>query len=272
MTTEGLRKGAIATFLISMAILLVGGYFAKDQVPPIPAKVLSGQTAVTDRATIMRGQDTYQRYGLMDHGSVWGHGSLRGMDFAAHTLHMVGAHMRDFVAGAGQPQAGVTASSRRPRYASAVPSSTAAVVMRRRLSTTEPMRWPAAAKNYRKYLSRNSNDVEVLRKYAEACLSIRPLDAAAVSGAISAYTRIIELVPQDEVACQRLAMLYSGVGNFDELAALARARLERNPSDRQAPLWLGEALSRLNRMAEANWVLPDPLCPTIATFLIFAAS
>jgi nitric oxide reductase subunit B len=66
--------------------------------------------AVTDQATIMRGQDTYQRYGLMDHGSVWGHGSLRGMDFAAHTLHMVGDHMRDFAAAGGPPQPGAYAA------------------------------------------------------------------------------------------------------------------------------------------------------------------
>ena len=109
MGIRGLRNGAIVTFFVSMAILLVGGYFAVDKVPPVPAKVVSGQTAVTDQATIMRGQDTYQRYGLMDHGSVWGHGSLRGMDFAAHTLHMVGQHMRDFTAAGGQPQAGAYA-------------------------------------------------------------------------------------------------------------------------------------------------------------------
>ena len=109
MGTRGLRNGAIVTFFVSMAILLVGGHFAKEHVPPVPAKVVSGQTAVTDQATIMRGQDTYQRYGLMDHGSVWGHGSLRGMDFAAHTLHMVGQHMRDFAAAGGQPQSGAYA-------------------------------------------------------------------------------------------------------------------------------------------------------------------
>ncbi len=115
--------------------------------------------------------------------------------------------------------------------------------------------WPSAAKNYRKYLSRNTDDVEVLRKYAEASLSIRPLDAAAVSGAISAYRRILELVPNDDVAYEKLAMLYGGVGNFDELAAIARERLEYDPNDRQAPLWLAEALSRLNKTAEARQVL-----------------
>jgi nitric oxide reductase subunit B len=70
MGVRGLRNGAIFTFFISMAILLVGGYFAVDKVPPIPAKIVSGQAAVTDQASLMRSQDTYQRYGLIDHGSV----------------------------------------------------------------------------------------------------------------------------------------------------------------------------------------------------------
>jgi len=106
MGTRGLRNGAILTFFLGMAILLIGGYYAVDHVPPIPEKVMQGQTELTRRSAILRGQATYQRYGLMDHGSIWGHGSLRGMDFSAHTLHMVGQHVRDFLAAEGQPQPG----------------------------------------------------------------------------------------------------------------------------------------------------------------------
>ena len=106
MQTRRLRNAAIFTFVLSMAILLIGGLFAKDQVPPIPDKVIAGQSELTNRAAILRGQDVYQRYGLMDHGSVWGHGSLRGMDFSAHTLHMIGQHLRDFAAADGKGDLG----------------------------------------------------------------------------------------------------------------------------------------------------------------------
>src|SRR3989304_3758416 len=106
MGTKGLRNGAIVAFILSMIALLVGGYYAAEKVPPIPEKIISGEAVLTDHAAIMRGQDTYQRYGLMDHGSVWGHGSLRGMDFSAHTLHMIGQHMRDYLAAGNQPHAG----------------------------------------------------------------------------------------------------------------------------------------------------------------------
>lgn len=98
MTTKGLRDGAIISFVVSMAALLIGGYFAKERVAPIPGRVAAGDQTLTDRATILKGQDVYQRYGLMDHGSVWGHGSLRGMDFSAETLHQIGQHMRDYYA------------------------------------------------------------------------------------------------------------------------------------------------------------------------------
>lgn len=117
MGTKSLRNWAIVSFIVSMAILLAGGYLARDKVPPIPQQLVHQGVAVTTGEAIRRGQDVYQRYGLMDHGSVWGHGSLRGMDFAAHTLHMVGQWVRDYLASPNDPQPGaydnVTVSSQR---------------------------------------------------------------------------------------------------------------------------------------------------------------
>lgn len=105
MGTKGLRNAAIVSFFVAMAILLVGGYFAVDHVPPIPEQVASGGQALTGRQAILSGQDVYQRYGLMDHGSIWGHGSLRGMDFSAYTLHLVGYLMRQYHQHEGKPPA-----------------------------------------------------------------------------------------------------------------------------------------------------------------------
>ena len=96
MKVETLKSWAIASFVVALAVLIVGGLFAKDRVPPYPQSVVGPAGQLTDRATILKGQNTYQRYGLMDHGSVWGHGSLRGMDFSALTLHKMGEFMREF--------------------------------------------------------------------------------------------------------------------------------------------------------------------------------
>jgi nitric oxide reductase subunit B len=98
MKGKGLMMTTIASFVIAMGILLIGGYFALDKVPPYPKTISAQGEVVATRGDIMAGQDVFQKYGLMNHGSVWGHGSLRGMDFSATTLHQVGAWMRDYYA------------------------------------------------------------------------------------------------------------------------------------------------------------------------------
>ena len=67
------------------------------------------------RADILAGQDVYQRYGLMDHGSVWGHGSQRGTEFSAVTLHEWGEAVQAALARAGHGKYG--GSSERGRAA-----------------------------------------------------------------------------------------------------------------------------------------------------------
>lgn len=95
---KGLKIGAVLSLVISMLVLLGGGFLAKKQVAPYPEKVsVDGMVLVSGR-DILDGQDVYQKYGLMDHGSVWGHGTYRGMDFSATTLHWLGDHMRDYFA------------------------------------------------------------------------------------------------------------------------------------------------------------------------------
>jgi len=112
--------------------------------------------------------------------------------------------------------------------------------------------WPAAYRNLREYLGRNPDDVEILKKYAKAALSIRPLDAKTIGGAIAAYRRVLQLDPLDEVAYDKLATLYAYTGNFEELAYIARTRLENDPNDLKVRLSVAEALIRLNKMEEAQ--------------------
>jgi nitric oxide reductase subunit B len=92
-----LKVGALVSFVLSLSVLLIGGLFNRNKVPPYPQRVVAGDRLVTDNGAILRGQQVYQRYGLMDHGSVWGHGSLRGMDFSAQTLHQMGQSIRYYL-------------------------------------------------------------------------------------------------------------------------------------------------------------------------------
>ncbi|HPC81738.1 MAG TPA: cbb3-type cytochrome c oxidase subunit I [Thermoanaerobaculaceae bacterium] len=88
MTTGRLKWIAVVCFVVAMAGLLGGGWAIREKLAPYPDKVVGPDGAVLfTRADILAGQDVYQRYGLMDHGSVWGHGSQRGTEFSAVSLH-----------------------------------------------------------------------------------------------------------------------------------------------------------------------------------------
>ncbi|RME27093.1 MAG: nitric-oxide reductase large subunit [Deltaproteobacteria bacterium] len=100
MSTTTLKRVAIASFVIAMAVLLGGGWFASRELPPYPGKTVDESgTVLFTRDDILAGQDVYQKYGLMDHGSVWGHGSQRGPEFSALSLHIVAETVRDIIAG-----------------------------------------------------------------------------------------------------------------------------------------------------------------------------
>jgi nitric oxide reductase subunit B len=92
-----LKLGFFAAFVIPMAVMIFGSIGNSKRIPPYPERIISGGVVLTDKAAIMRGQRVWQKYGLMDQGSVWGHGSLRGMDFSAQTLHIIGRDIRSFL-------------------------------------------------------------------------------------------------------------------------------------------------------------------------------
>jgi nitric oxide reductase subunit B len=98
MVSKTLKWGAVISFVAAMAVLLIGGRYALDKVPPYPEAVVADGGQLMSAASIMKGQQVYQRYGLMDHGSVWGHGSLRGHDFSAESLHIMALRLRDYYA------------------------------------------------------------------------------------------------------------------------------------------------------------------------------
>jgi len=84
MSLSKLRVVALISFVVALGTLIIGGFFARHDIPPYPGEVAgpNGNVLFTGE-DIFAGQDVYQRYGLMDHGSVWGHGSQRGSEFSA---------------------------------------------------------------------------------------------------------------------------------------------------------------------------------------------
>ena len=99
MSLKTLKWAAILCFVFAMAVLLGGGVAMKKDLPPYPGKVVDAKGKVLFQgADIIAGQDVYQRYGLMDHGAVWGHGSQRGSEFSATSLHLVAEAVGDYLA------------------------------------------------------------------------------------------------------------------------------------------------------------------------------
>ena len=96
---------AILTFLVGFVVLGIMAYKVYTQHPPIPKGVVNdaGDVVFTGR-DIQLGQQVFRKYGLMQHGTIFGHGAYLGPDFTADYLHRASQVMLAFYAGASGAQ------------------------------------------------------------------------------------------------------------------------------------------------------------------------
>jgi len=82
------RRSVIIVLVIGFAVLIWMSIRVYEDAPPIPEKVMgpSGETVFT-REDILYGQEVFLKYGLMENGTIWGHGAYLGPDFSAEYLH-----------------------------------------------------------------------------------------------------------------------------------------------------------------------------------------
>jgi nitric oxide reductase subunit B len=82
------RHGAILVMIFGFSVLTIVTALTYSNAPPIPAKVMSpkGETLWT-RDDIEAGQRVFLQHGLMEHGTLWGHGAYLGPDYTAEYLH-----------------------------------------------------------------------------------------------------------------------------------------------------------------------------------------
>jgi nitric oxide reductase subunit B len=94
-----LRKVMIITIICSFSVLLLGGFYIFKSMAPRPSQVVdvAGHTLFT-KDQIIGGQAVYEKYGLMDYGSVLGHGSYLGPDYTAESLHVYLNAMHEYYA------------------------------------------------------------------------------------------------------------------------------------------------------------------------------
>ncbi len=82
------RNSVILVMVIGFSVLIWMTTTTYRDAPPIPEKVVSptGETVFTGE-DILAGQEVFLKYGLMENGSIWGHGAYLGPDFSAEYLH-----------------------------------------------------------------------------------------------------------------------------------------------------------------------------------------
>jgi nitric oxide reductase subunit B len=82
------KHGLLLTLLFGFTVMIVGGVMMYRSRAPIPDRVLGpdGGTLFTS-ADIQNGQDLFRKRGLMNYGSVLGHGAYLGPDYTAEALH-----------------------------------------------------------------------------------------------------------------------------------------------------------------------------------------
>ncbi len=93
------RIGVGVTLIIGFTILIFLSLRAYDDGPPVPESVVdsAGNTVFTG-ADIRAGQRVFLKYGLMENGTLWGHGAYLGPDFSAQYLHTLALQTADYLA------------------------------------------------------------------------------------------------------------------------------------------------------------------------------
>ena len=82
------KIAAIVTMVFGFSVLIGVTVEAYRKAPPIPARVVDAAGAVLFTSDdVAAGQQVFLKHGLMDNGTIWGHGGYLGPDFSAQYLH-----------------------------------------------------------------------------------------------------------------------------------------------------------------------------------------
>ena len=85
--------------IVGLTILLYVAIKSYQNAPPIPKRIVDpqGNTLFTG-ADINAGQEIFLKYGLMEHGTLLGHGAYLGPDYSAEYLHSYAISLQNIAA------------------------------------------------------------------------------------------------------------------------------------------------------------------------------
>ncbi|MGA3049755.1 MAG: hypothetical protein ABSD67_24340 [Terracidiphilus sp.] len=106
MISNGWIQAACAVLIVGFLIMGILTYYTYSDEPPIPevVKNSSGETLFT-RADVMSGQAVFLSRGLMEYGSIFGHGAYLGPDYTAEYLHRAALSSIQFYSSQGSDSA-----------------------------------------------------------------------------------------------------------------------------------------------------------------------
>lgn len=96
------RQAVILVMIFGFTILIWLAARTYQDAPPIPDKIAgpTGEILIT-RQDILSGQEVFLKYGLMENGTIWGHGAYLGPDFSAEYLHTLAVDAGEDIASQG---------------------------------------------------------------------------------------------------------------------------------------------------------------------------
>ncbi len=93
------RHAVILVLIGGFTVLILLAARVYRDAPPIPEQVVdeAGRIVFT-REDILGGQEVFLKYGLMENGTIWGHGAYLGPDFSAEYLRTLGEDTAAWIA------------------------------------------------------------------------------------------------------------------------------------------------------------------------------
>jgi nitric oxide reductase subunit B len=93
------RRSVVAVMIVGFSVLIFLTIKVHHEAPPIPDEIVDARgTLLFGQKDIQAGQQVFLKYGLMDNGSIWGHGGYLGPDFSAQYLHNLASDVAETLA------------------------------------------------------------------------------------------------------------------------------------------------------------------------------
>ena len=110
LVSNGWMQAVMIVLLLGFFVLGFLAYRTYTDEPPIPSRVQASDGHVLfSHDDILSGQGTFLRNGLMEYGSIFGHGAYLGPDYTADYLHRAALLVRQHYAGQGSDRSAAQA-------------------------------------------------------------------------------------------------------------------------------------------------------------------